>query len=276
MKRLEILKFTQEELKKYLKEILIENGYKNKIINSQQYLFGIGEIPILLVAHLDTVHRQAPQQIFYDKKQKVLWSPQGIGGDDRCGVLAILDIIENYKPYVLFTTDEEKGGIGASQFTEDILLNLKDTINFIIEIDRRGNNDAVFYDCGNKEFKDYILSFGFEEAFGTFTDISILSPAYDIASVNLSSGYYNEHTQQEFINMADLQSTIDKVKNILADKENHKYYDYQEVVYTPVKKYYEDDWCWKNDYYDLSDKEFKDMYGYNKPATYEEFIGDFS
>lgn len=220
-----------------LKEIPVElekkNYKKNEIIATKNYIYAKGNIPIVLLAHLDTVHKEAPIEKYYDPKKQVLWSPQGIGGDDRCGVYAILKIIEQVKPYLIFTTDEEVGGIGISKFVKEIKLNKN--IKFAIQIDRRGKDDAVYYDCGNEEFKNYINSFGFIEQFGTYTDICTLSPKYDIASVNLSAGYYNEHTKQEYINIKYLWDTIYKVIKILKDKDNKKY-DYKEDNY--YKKLY--------------------------------------
>ena len=275
-----VLNKKQDELLEFCKEKLKEYKFK-KVISNGKWVLGQGNIPILLVAHLDTVHKKLPE-IYYDKKKQVLWSPNGIGGDDRCGVYAILKICETYKPYVLFTTDEEVGGKGAENFTKVFKKSkLKDHINFMIEIDRRGYNQAVFYDCGNEEFQKYILSFGFDEQFGSFSDISVLSPALDIASVNLSAGYYNEHTETEYIDLNDLQNTIDKVCEILDDKEHHKYYDYQEVEYeytnlpstrytsylnSPVPN------SVKNDYIELTEGEWEQIYGFRKPNTYNDLI----
>lgn len=301
----EILQKSQEDLIKYTKEKLKENGYEY-IFATDNYVMALGDIPIMLVAHLDTVHQEKPKTILYDEQQKLLWSPQGIGGDDRCGVYAILEIIKEYKPFVLFTTEEEVGGEGAYRFTEEVNVDLKKFINFIIEIDRRGNNQAVFYECGNMDFRKYILSFGFDLQWGTFSDISVISPAYDIASVNLSAGYYNEHTKTEYINMNELQNTIDKVKLILADKHS-QYYNYQKVVYQYTTAYkdkfedynsiynedyedcftknqivqgseeeYEDDVNFEDllieDYKGLSNSEFEEIYGRKKPKTIDELL----
>lgn len=288
MNFIDIIKLSQEELKDFLADYLVEKKYdKTRIFNTEDYLLAVGNIPIMLVAHLDTVHKETPKTILYDKEQKLIWSPEGIGGDDRCGVFAIMKLVEKYRPFILFTTDEETGGLGAEAFTKDVKFELKNYIDFIIEIDRRGSNDAVFYQCGNKDFIDYILSFGFEEEWGTFTDISILSPAYDIASVNLSSGYYNEHQKIEYVNLGELENTIEKIGKILEDKENWKYYNYQKKVYTYPKNYsYYDDSYWdsyydtefsskkllEDDYKELTNKMFREYYGFDKPKTMQEFL----
>lgn len=258
-----ILNKTQSELKETMTKYLEEVGYKP--IVGDGFVYAKGTIPILLVAHLDTVHLTRPTEIYYDEEQKVMWSPQGIGGDDRCGVYIISKLLNNFHPYVLFTEDEEKGAIGAGKVVETLN---KPNVKFIIEIDRRGADDCVFYDCGNKEFQEYIESFGFKTAIGSFSDICTLSDAWDIASVNLSSGYHDEHTKSETINTDEVENTYKRVKEILFDdKENDKYFDYQKVEYTSkfqssgsFKKVYEDDWGYtdENGVYHWWD----DEYGY--------------
>lgn len=269
-----ILQLDQSELKNYCEEKLKALGYTD-IRSNEGYTLALGTIPIVLVAHLDTVHKERPETILYDSEQKMLWSPQGIGGDDRCGVYAILKICEKLKPCVLFTTDEEMGGQGARKFVQNIELK---NVKFMIEIDRRGNNQAVFYSCGNKEFQEYILNFGFDSHYGSFSDISVLSPAYDIASVNLSAGYYNEHTKQEYICMSHLYNTINKVIEILED-ENSKAYDYQQVKYIYNTSYVDtcysredSEWFLRSDWATLSNEQWKKYYGYEKPKTFEEVL----
>ena len=50
------------------------------------YILVRGEAPIMLVAHLDTVHKAPVKHICKTQNGGILMSPQGIGGDDRCGV----------------------------------------------------------------------------------------------------------------------------------------------------------------------------------------------
>lgn len=228
----DIVKKSQAQLHNYLVDYLKGKGYDEIQQDDEAFIYAKGESPILMVAHLDTVHRELPQDVFYDEKQRVLWSPQGIGGDDRAGVYGILKILEHCKPHVIFLHEEEVGGVGASWAANT--LNIP-KVNFMIELDRKGSDDAVFYDCGNQEFQDHILSFGFKLNYGSFSDISILSPEWDIASVNLSIGYYNEHTPREFIKLDELDATVDKVINIIKCSDSNKFYDFQEVYYPPTK-----------------------------------------
>lgn len=259
-----IFKMDEVELKEYVIDELYDREYSPVVADG--FVYAKGDIPILLVAHLDTVHKEVAENIFYDKEQDVLWSPEGLGGDDRCGVWTILEIMKKHKPYVLFTEDEEKGGLGAKKATEILKT---PNVRFIIEIDRRGSEDCVFYQCDNKEFQKYIQGFGFKTAIGTYTDIVDLSDAWDIASVNLSSGYYKEHTLQEYVKIKETIATRDKIIKILEDKENKDTFKYEKKTYYFETKYnaknkkteqgrykYED---WYDDAYDDYYKNLSDL-----------------
>lgn len=231
----EFLILTQEELFRAL-----QNHYKgHTIIGENSYILVQGKAPIMLIAHLDTVHQNPVQQICKTENGNILMSPQGIGGDDRCGVYALVKTYEMspIKPWLLFTCDEEIGGIGARMFCTDHIGNKLpkevDKLKLLIEIDRKGKNDAVYYDCDNQNFEKYITNKGFKTAYGSFSDISYIAPELGIAAVNLSSGYYNAHTLHEHINRKYLNSTIQKVTEIVADatKSNFLKYEYVKKVH---------------------------------------------
>ena len=207
-------------------EQFLKNRYE-KVVKTDSYIYAIGDIPITLVAHLDTVFSKPPSEIFYDINKNVIWGVGGLGADDRAGVYAILKLINSIKkPHIIFTTDEEKGSIGAKQLVNDVPTPFAD-MRYIVELDRQGSKDCVFYQCDNPDFTNYISSFGFEENFGTFSDISEICPAWEIAGVNLSIGYKDEHSLIERLYIDDMFNTIDKVNRMIEDipnlKENFKY-----------------------------------------------------
>ena len=101
----------------------------------------------------------------------------------------------------------------------------------IFQLDRRGSEDCVFYECGNPDFTKFVESYGFKTAYGSFSDISILAPAWGVAAANLSVGYYNEHMPIEYLRYDELENTILKVEHILDDAENMLSYSYIEKVY---------------------------------------------
>ena len=88
----------------------------------------------------------------------------------------------------------------------------------------------MFYDCGNEEFMEYVENFGFTTSFGSFTDICELSSAWDVASVNLSTGYYNEHTLHEHLKINEWLATINRVAKMLENPPVEKF-PYMEVFY---------------------------------------------
>lgn len=211
--------YDQEILKEHLVEELLKSGY-SEVISDYGYVYAKGEIPVLLTAHMDTVHTKKVKDFYeyYDKKENrhIISSPQGIGGDDRCGIYMILEIIKTHKCSVLFCEDEEIGGVGSNKFCKTEYLKDLSGLKYLIELDRANKNDAVFYDCENDDFTKFITeNTGYEEEWGSFSDISNLSPACGVASVNLSCGYYNAHTTSEYVVVEEMKRTIETVKSLL-------------------------------------------------------------
>jgi len=198
------------------------------------YIYAEGTVPVMVIAHADIVHDRDPRDIIlYDSAYRMFWSPAGLGADDRAGIIAILELLERgYRPHVLITNGEESGAWGASQAGMDLHDKVKD-IKYLVEIDRKGYMEAVFYSNDNKEFKDYIKQQGFKITTGSFSDISVLMPEWGIAGVNLSAGYYNQHTTAEFLDLDELEDTISTVEKMLKETTNDsKSYEFVEKVIT--------------------------------------------
>lgn len=243
----QLASLTQNSLKKVLSSFL--KRHYPKVIETKDYIYAEGEIPIALVAHMDTVFKKPPSEIFFDERHNVMFSPQGLGADDRAGVFAIIQIIRGgQKPHVIFTTDEEYGALGAMELSklDCPFTNLK----YIIQLDRRGSDDCVFYDCDNEDFVEYIESFGFTWNYGSFTDISELCPSWKIAGVNLSVGYRDEHSATEVLFVGQLLATISKVKKMLNAAAEAPVFKYIPMANTPYGK----DWyTWNKNTYSWSD-----------------------
>lgn len=248
MKRFEeICGMTQKEVKLYAQKYLIDQKYK--VVNEDGFLYAKGNIPVLLVAHMDTVHKEVCKEILTDNN--IISSPQGIGGDDRCGIYIILNILKDLNCSVLFCEDEEIGGVGAKKFAKSKYISELD-VKYIIEFDRKGNNDAVFYSCDNKEFTKFITeTTGFNEVFGTFSDISIIAPEAKIAAVNLSSGYYNAHTTNEYVKISEMENTIKVAKKLIQTES--KSFEYIAKTYNRYSGSYYDN-CYGRNYYGTSNQ----------------------
>ena len=217
---------SQRGVKSNMEKYLTDNGYD--VISEDGYVYAKGEVPVLLLAHMDTVHHEQCKDIVEENGK--LSSPQGIGGDDRCGVYIIMKLIKEFKCSVLFCEDEEKGCIGAGKFAKSQHVKELD-VNYMIEFDRKGNKDAVFYSCDNPEFTKFVTeTTGFKEERGSCSDISRVAPAAGIAAVNLSSGYYNAHMPTEYVVFEDMLNTIEAAKLLIATETEQ--FEYIEKKYT--------------------------------------------
>jgi hypothetical protein len=146
----------------------------------------------------------------------------------------ILQILEELHCSVLFTEDEEIGCVGASKFCKSGIMPSV-PINYLLEFDRRNKDDAVFYSCDNPDFEKFITdeAIGFKTASGSCSDISYVAPYLNTAAVNLSCGYYNAHTQHEYVKMSEMLNNIERAKAIINKPSEH--FEYIEKVYTYTK-----------------------------------------
>jgi hypothetical protein len=178
-----------------------------------------------LVAHIDHVYNEekewSKRPILYN--EEYIWSPEGIAGDDRCGVYAVMQLFKMLPVNALFTDQEERGGIGAWEACD--CPQLKNTPYFI-EIDRRGNKEAVFYNEEEELVPEFtkIISKYFTIGKGSFSDISILGQHFHVASANLSAGFYNEHQRSaEYIHIPSLEYTIKTVPKLIDELGDKRY-----------------------------------------------------
>lgn len=257
-----IVRMEQPDLKHWLGIQLQSMGYLEQV-NDEGFLYAPGAVPVMLIAHLDTVHKHSVKDICWDRDYNVAMSPQGIGGDDRCGIYMILRIIKDLKCHVLFCEDEEIGGKGADAFAHSPI---KPVVNFLIEFDRKGSNDAVFYNCDNKDFTAMVESHGFEEDYGSFSDISSIAPALKVAAVNLSSGYYEQHTLHEWVNMSEMNRNADRAAALIREESGTRY-EYIEGYRSSWRRGYGYGWSgyWNDDW-----KDGWDSYGNRWTAAYRQ------
>lgn len=235
MKLSKLVQLTQEKLFSMLKR-----RFRNTCwFHPGEWLLVRGEAPVMLVAHLDTVHVVPVKDICVSSNGNMMMSPQGIGGDDRCGVYALLEVHRKAKekPWLLFTCDEERGCIGARKFVRALSgLSCREdleALKFIVEVDRQGASDAVYYDCANPDFEAFISGFGFETQLGSCSDISEIAPALGVAAVNISCGYYNPHILYEYIRVDELKWTIQRIWEMVDASLSKEvpYFEYVEYDY---------------------------------------------
>lgn len=218
------------------------------------------------VAHLDTVHQDNPEPSFFGEYVTSI-NGHGIGGDDKCGIIACLDLIEkldNVK--VVFFTEEERGGVGSKNFDASFLKDVK----YVIEIDRKGQHDFIQNSgsvelCTDEFVKEFIsLNKDYKTERGTFTDVNNLRYKVPVCMANISSGYYNPHSHKEYINLKHLQNTIDAIYKFA--KRNKKIWEFE---CPKALSYYSYNW-WEDNTKDTSlfEKYSKLNESNNKNLTY--------
>ena len=185
----------------------------------------------LLIAHADTYFDEFYQEnvvesdIEYKEGNYVSNSDVvGIGADDRAGC-AILWLLRDSGHSLLILDGEEHGQIGA-KYLRDSNRDLFNEINehsFLLQLDRRGRKEYKYYHLPvGEDFIRYIedaTKFTFTQGKGK-TDICTLCEK--ACGVNLSIGYYDEHTPDERLNYNEWLDTYNVVKGMI-EKPLKKY-----------------------------------------------------
>jgi hypothetical protein len=176
-----------------------------------------------VVAHTDTVHDLVPSVNFKIYREKHIlfsidtrdWSRCGIGGDDKVGVYIALKMLQNTDVCkAAFFVDEEVGCKGSGQADEPFF---KD-VNVAMQADRKGVREITSSICGmemfGKKFEDKIADivemFNMSEVDGGMTDVMELAEKFrTIPMFNVACGYYQPHTDDEFVNVRDVEDTYE-------------------------------------------------------------------
>ena len=275
-----IYRMSEKELKNFTKQTL-QKTYE-RVVCQDGFVFAQGTFPVLLVSHLDTVHKECVKEIVYSDNGNVISSPQGIGGDDRNGVYSVLEIIKKFNCSVLFCEQEEIGGIGADKFAKSALASELE-FNYIIEFDRANANDAVFYQCANDEFEAFITQDFYKTNYGSYSDICDVAPALGCAAVNLSCGYYKAHTTSEYVVLSEMEKSIEAACAILErTTENDKFEYVEELTPRSFNWCYmqedDDDEYWESKYYiieytsERGDTEWWDTVAFSKAEAIGKFV----
>lgn len=195
------------------------------------YMRGKRKNKVLLVAHADTVWDKQFERSF-NTKHKLLFADGvisssstkcGIGADDRAGC-AMLWLLKDLGHSLLITDGEELGGKGSNWLmnakkNKDIAEEINTQHQFMIQLDRRHGSDFKCYSVGTDEFREYIQRItGYEEP-DRFSYTDIVTLCRDITGVNLSVGYYNEHSHQECLYVEEWHNTLELCRRWLSEPE---------------------------------------------------------
>jgi putative aminopeptidase FrvX len=223
-----------------------------------------GEYYPMFIAHTDTVHQKVDKIIV--KEENLIRpntfgksfgndevpclkaytedsNPTGIGGDDKCGIFICLELLKTLdKVKIGLFVSEETGCHGSSKCDENFLQD----VGYITQYDAPGNH-LISEICSGVRLFDRDSEFftksldAIENAFGNemlvqshpYTDISQLKKKIDVCCINMSCGYYNMHSNQEFVSIEDVENAITAGLNMVKELGLKKYkYEYKPIVYT--------------------------------------------
>jgi hypothetical protein len=229
----------EQNISLFIQSRLIEMGVEFKTTENNQIYSFIPGTP-LLSAHMDRVHKKAPDFVFHNGRY--MWGTSGIGADDVNGCWAILKILEMRKqeglPPVSFVFSVEEESFGRC--IGDVLIDGEHSEKLLygIIIDRRGASDVIcdYNDYGTKKFEkaimDVLSPMGYTACSGSFSDADAISSL--MSCCNISCGYYNPHTDMEYTDTRQLQHTVSAVCAVL--KRVDSFFDAPEKMYTKYTK----------------------------------------
>lgn len=207
---------------------------------------GIADKYPCVVAHMDTVHdiEDDLTPVVIDGKitgiNSVTMEQIGIGGDDKVGVFIALECLREFDNIkVAFFRDEEVGCDGSSLADMSFFKDCR----FVLQADRRGCTDFIINASGvelsSKFFQDevevIVCNYGYKFGYGMMTDVMQLKEnGIECSVANVSCGYYNPHTAQEYVVIDDVMNCLEMFKTIILYCTDDYVHKYKPRVYTPV------------------------------------------
>lgn len=233
---LEILMLTQEELYNYIIDFLTIRDIKYKA-KDEAYIYindhAWNVTRPLLTSHLDTINDSYNELPRLSIKDNIITTTNKavLGGDDRAGVWVMLQLLDKgIKDYdYVFFCDEEVGGLGSKLFAKEHLIDIIE-YSCYISLDRRGSKEVASYGYDNDDLVKVFTDIGYTSVRGSFTDCVNLSNVTEVACINLSVGYNNEHTNSEVQDITVMYNLVNRLSNdSLIDKLSTREYRYEDI-----------------------------------------------
>jgi di/tripeptidase len=201
-----------------------------------------------VISHTDTVHNidtiNISEEMLPNAQREIKLSykayndqgkPTGIGGDDKCGVFACLTLLQEL-PYLkaAFFVSEETGCYGSLKASEDFFSN----VGYGIQFDAPENwmitekcfgqvlfdRDSEFFNTCDKILTEGMNQNDMEYMVHPYTDVYALRGKFDFSCINISIGYYNYHTKNEYVVVEDVFNGIDMGRKMIEDLGNRLHY----------------------------------------------------
>lgn len=184
-----------------------------------------------IAAHLDEIHFPCKRDIIVDNDTLYAVDTNnnrvGCGADDKNGIWVLLHLLhtEPLIKAVLFVQEEKQGDQPGCQGAKACDLEFFKDVRYIIECDRKGATDVVI--CGkgislcDEDFisPEILNKHNYQMVDGGKTDVVELKMrGLDIPVCNVSCGYYNAHTANEYTHFSELQHCLSFITDVLHEK----------------------------------------------------------
>jgi hypothetical protein len=196
---------TEKELFHLLPSELQEDEFGNLFIQ-------IGESDVMFTSHLDTA-TSALGPVLHTHDNNIIRTDGNsiLGADDKAGVTIMIHMIENNIPGLYyFFLGEEVGCVGSKKLRDKHTTQKIEGINKVISFDRRGTTSVITFQassrcCSDKfgealsaELNKHDSTFTYKnDPTGIYTDSAQFVKIYPECT-NISVGYQNEHTHDEW------------------------------------------------------------------------------
>ena len=216
---------------------------------------GVAETYPTMVCHIDTVHSiEKGKIVAADIAGNIVafnsstMEQVGTGGDDKVGIHITLELLKKHEYMkAAFFLDEEVGCVGSSAANFKFF----DNSRYVLECDRKGYGDFVnkisgvqlTNDSFEKDIKQILSNYDYSLSSGGMTDVQEIALNSKAVCANMSCGYYEPHTDQEYININDVILTFQLCDDLFTRiKKQYKVDGKRKPVYdtTYYSKYYAD------------------------------------
>ena len=207
----------QDRFRKWIIDYLYAKQYKNLSITTDTYgnLYvqkGHTKTYNCVVAHLD-INQKACADFSVILNDHWITGINnntgrqiGLGHDDKIGVYFAFQMLERFDNIkCFFPLDEEVGCVGTEKSDDSFFKN----VGFMVQLDRRGyadisqstNGIEVVTQNTKTKLMPLLREYGFHWEDCMFTDVGELVRMNCKQGVNISCGYYNEHSDSEILNI---------------------------------------------------------------------------
>lgn len=201
------------------------------------YIKQIGDSKTIFTCHIDTVGKGSVEVEHFlmtrIKDGRIGLKSDGstiLGADDKAGVCVLFNMISNNVPGLYYFFLGEEGGAHGSTAALKLMGDKVKDYNRVISFDRRGYSSVITEQgkgrCCSEQFAEALAAqlnskneeFSFKaDPTGVFTDSAIFMNSVSECT-NISVGYFNEHTNNETLDLQFLHDLSEAVLTV--DWEN--------------------------------------------------------